>query len=66
MVEYLPPLYFHGFYFECYHVCRIDFIVGHEIEFGGIYQGVVTSIKGVYMDLLWSLMARHVIWTPKK
>ena len=26
-------------------VCQIDFIVGREIEVGGIYKGVVTSIK---------------------
>ncbi|KAK7365177.1 hypothetical protein VNO80_14034 [Phaseolus coccineus] len=26
-------------------VCQIDFIVGREIEVGGIYTGIVTSIK---------------------
>lgn len=26
-------------------VCQVDFIVGREIEVGGIYKGVVTSIK---------------------
>lgn len=26
-------------------VCQIDFIVGREIEVGGVYKGVVTTIK---------------------
>lgn len=27
------------------HVCQIDFIVGRQIEVGGIYTGIVTTIK---------------------
>lgn len=26
-------------------VCQIDFIVGRQIEVGGIYTGIVTTIK---------------------
>lgn len=28
-----------------FRVCQVDFIVGREIEVGGIYKGIVTSIK---------------------
>ncbi len=40
--------YIFVFCFNClsfYSVLQVDFIVGREIEIGGIYKGVVTSVK---------------------
>lgn len=38
-------LSFYMFTFWSYLALQVDFIIGREIEVGGVYKGVVTSVK---------------------